>query len=250
MSKNRLMLEMSIFAVLLFTACVFLVIHEKKNEYLIPKIDQRLKEYVKEQYPNLTKDITIHKTVYHKKKATFFMRVEHKKNKNLYFIVSYKDKKITSSYQTDYLEGKTLLSSLKKELEDQLNQKIDHNITIQFTQSLDEYNSSIYDRLISNDHIQELNIYNIRTELESDDFKENSLVSVIRNFYQDINHEDYHPNYYHFKIIHSKNITKEMKLEFLNKKLITQNLEEIIGGIIQKDPTTSSKFSIKYEYTE
>ncbi len=250
MSKNKLMLEMSIFAIFLFTACTFLVINEKKNEYLIPKIDQKLKEYVKEQYPNLTKEINIRKTTYHKKKAAYFMRIENKKNKDLYFIVHYKNKKITSSYKTDYLEGKTLLSKLENELEAQLRNKVNNKITLHFTQKLNEYNYSIYDRIISNDHIQELSIYNINAELESNDFQINSLVTSISNFYHFINHEDYHPNYYQLRIIHSKNITKEIKLKFLNEKLITQNLEEIIEGIIQKNPTISSKFSIKYEYTE
>ncbi|MCI8347156.1 MAG: hypothetical protein HFJ12_04335 [Bacilli bacterium] len=250
MSKNRLMLEMSIFAILLFIACSFLVINERKNEYLIPNIDQKLKEYIKEEYPKLTNEISIHKTVYNKKKATFFMRVENKNNKNLYFIVSYKDKKITSSYKIDYLEGKTLLSSLEKELENQLNKKMDYNITIHFTKKLNEYNSPIYDRLISNDYIQELNIYNVKVELESDDFKVNSLIASIGDFYNSINHENYHPNYYQFRIIHSKNITQEIKIEFLDSRLITYNLEEIIEGIIQKNPSIDSKFNIKHEYTE
>lgn len=250
MGKNRLMLEMSIFAVLLFTACALLVIHEKKNEYLIPKIDQKLKEYVKEKYPNLMKEVNIHKTVYHKKKASYLMRIENKKNKGLYFIVRYKNKKITSSYKIDYLEGKTLLSKLENELEAQLRKKVTNKITLHFTQKLNEYNSSIYDRIISNDHIPELSIYNINAELESNDFQINSLVTSISNFYHFIHHEGYHPNYYQLRIIHSKNITKEIKLKFLSEKLITQNLEEIIEGIIQKNPTISSKFSIKYEYTE
>ena len=45
------------------------------------------------------------------------MKVKNIKNKNHYFYIKYSNKKITDTYKEDYIQGKSLLNEIQKNLE-------------------------------------------------------------------------------------------------------------------------------------
>ena len=249
MSKNKLIIEMTIFTAFLFVAFSLIIINEKKKDFLIPKVDKKLNQYIEENYSNIKNELKINKTVYNQKKSCFEMKVQNKENKYWYFYLRYKNKKIASTYKTDYNEGATILSHLEKNLAKAIisNQYPDINIT--FTKKLNQYNSSVRKKLIQNNNINTLNIYNISVTLTATQFTKNELISLLTKLNDYVNKENYNPKYYNITISNKNNITEELEIKKLQKKFITTNLEEIISGIINNDESIKSKFDFEFNYT-
>lgn len=248
MSKNKLIIEMTIFTIFLFIAFGTIIINEKSKEFLLPKIDKKLNQYVQKEYKEIKNDFLIGETKYNMKNSSFEMIIQNKKNKDLYFIISYKNKKIKSSYKKDYLEGRTLLSQLEKDLKKKIVSNQYPNIDIKFTKTLNQYNHSLHDTILSNDDIHTLNIYDISVNVSSKNFHHNELVSTINNFYQYIEKKHYNPRYYHINITNSSNTEEKIEISNLSKKEIMDNTKEIINGIMTNDESIKDQFSIDYHY--
>ena len=75
-------------------------------------------------------------------------------------------------------------------------------------------------------------------------------MSNITKYYKYINKNGYNPKYYNFDIINKKDISKELKIKYLDENLINNNLNEIIGAIIANDSSIESKYSIKYKFID
>lgn len=248
MSKNRLIIEMAIFTAFLFVSFSLIIINEKSKEFLLPKVDKKLDVYIDKEFSEIKNEIKIQKTKYNKKKELFEKKIENKNNKNLYFIVSYKNKKIKSSYKKDYVEGKTLLTKYERDFKNNLENKKYNIIKIKFTKNLNKYNTLIQEKLISNQDVQKLNIYTLYTTLNSKTFDKSDIIYTINNFYKYLNKKEYNPKFYNITILNSEEITKEINIKNLNTNLVKNNLEEIISGIIKEDQTIKSKFNIDYKY--
>lgn len=248
MSKNRLVIEMAIFTAFLFVAFGFIIINEKEKDFLLPKIDEKFNQYIASHYQNIKNDIKIGKTKYNSKKDSFEIRVSNKKNKNLYFSLIYKNKKITSTYQQDYIEGDTLLSYLEKKLATDIKSSKYPYIEIKFINKLNKFNNTIQEALITGDNIESLNIYNLYTDLKVSKFSPSKIKNSIVNLNEFVSNNNFNPKYYYLTIINSSNITEEIKLKKLNKNLILTSLDEIINGIISNDDSIKLKFGIDFNY--
>ena len=146
---------------------------------------------------------------------------------------------------------KVLLSFLiqKKKLAKAIISKQYPDININFTKKLNQYNSSVRKKLIHNDNINALNIYNISVTLTATQFTKNELISLLTKLNNYVNKENYNPKYYNITISNKNNITEELEIKKLQKKFITTNLEEIISGIINNDESIKSKFDFEFNYT-
>lgn len=225
-----------------------MVIHDKKLKFQTPKVNQLLNHYVEEHHPELLEEVNIKKAVYDKKTSTFTSRVENRKNKNLYFTIQYKNKKIKSTYQKDYVEGKSLLNYLKNKLEKQLPTTQDTKLEINFTKKLNQYNSYIYQALLSEEKIETLEIYEVKITTTIENFEKENLMNNINLWYMELS-KKIMPKYYHFEWVNQSHITEELKIKWLNSNLITHHLEEIIAKVIQKDYSMKEKWNIEFEYT-
>lgn len=242
--KNKLVLEMGIFFIIVFGLFTYIVLNEKKHVILLPKVEEKLNKYIDNNYSKEKINLNISKAKYDISDETYKIKLTNSKNKNLYFYVSYKNKKITSTYEKDYKEGKTLYKNFNNTYQKQVKYK---NSKIIFPKKLDSYPSTVYEKIINN-KIKTLPIYNTTTELTVKSHNEETLVKSINKFYLKIKKLGYNPKEYNFTIVDQNDLTFIVKVSNLDNNLIENNLNEIIRAIIGNDKNIMKKYSIKYEY--
>ena len=97
MSKNKLIIEMTIFTAFLFVSFSCIIINQNGKEYLTPKAHEKTEKYVKNKYSDIIDDVRIEKTIYNQRNDTFDTKIVNKNNKNLYFTVSYRKRRYTAA---------------------------------------------------------------------------------------------------------------------------------------------------------
>lgn len=242
--KNKLVLEMGIFFIIVFGIFTYIVLNEKKHVILLPKVEEKLNKYIDNNYSKEKINLDIGKAKYDINNETYKIKLTNSKNKNLYFYVSYKNKKITSTYKKDYKEGKTLYENFNNTYQRQIKYK---NSKIVFPKKLDSYPSTVYEKIINNE-LKSLPVYNINTELSLNNHKEDTIIKSINKFYLKVKKLGYNPKEYNFTIVDKNDITFSVKVSNLDNNLIENNLNEIIRAIIGNDKNIMKKYSIKYEY--
>lgn len=244
--EKKLFAQMIMFFFAIILCFGLIVIKEKSNYYKKTKVQNKFDEYVKNNYSEIYDDIKILKI--EQKDDTYYAKVVNKENKNLYFNLSYKDKNISSSYKTDYLEGKTLFNHyekiLNKELEDKNVNKEYSNITISFDTKLNECSDLIYKRLMDNKY--NIPIYTVNFEKNSY-FDPISINQEIININTYINNLGFTPKYYNLTFNDKKNLTNTMSVKF-KSDIIDMNLLDIGSSIVNNDKKTLEKYSIEVKY--
>lgn len=240
--KNKLMLQMGIFFILVFGIFTYIVLNEKKTIILTPKVEEKILQYIDNNYATEKSNLDIGKIKYIKDKNTYQIKLSNTKNKNLYFYVKYKKKKITSTYKKDYIEGNSLYNSFENKYKNDIN-----NIKVNFTNKLNKYPTTIRNQIINED-IKTLPIYNIEKELTIEKHAKDDIITAITNFYNQNKELGYNPKEYTLTIVDKNDISFAVKIENLTENLITNNINEIISAIIKNDSNIKTKYSINYNY--
>lgn len=240
--KNKLMLQMGIFFIIVFGIFTYIVLDEKKELVLTPKIEEKILSYIDSNYAQQKPDLNIGKIKYDKDSRKYQIKVSNTKNKNLYFYVNYKKKKITDTYQKDYIEGNSLYENFKN----QYNKNF-KNAKINFSKKLNEYPDTIKNQIIYED-IKNLPIYYVEKELAINNHKKDTIIDSINSFYNKNNELGYHPKEYTLTIVDKNDINFALEIESLTENLIINNINEIINAIIENDSNIKNKYSINYQY--
>lgn len=243
MNKNGLTYGMAFFFLISFVLLGLIVVNEKKVEIIIPKVEEKLDTYVKENYENIEKELKKGKITYDEENKRFVQKLTNAKNKNLYFYLYYKKKKITSTYKEDYDAGKTLLTHLEKKLEKEIN---DEKVKVKIKTPLNKMTLDVKELLLKEENLKALKVYTIEKELKIDIFTAPYIVQAINNLKVENNTEQISPKDYTLIITNSKDITQSIKIE--NLILPNNNINEIITGILRNDKLTETKYNIKYEF--
>lgn len=249
---KKLILGMALLFFITFVSLGTLVVTEKLAPYYTDKIKIKMEKYLNENYKEEIENLKLGKITY--KTQTYTAKVTNKKNKDLYFNITYKNKKITDTYKKDYLEGKTILSKLETTIEKEIKENLNINTTITFPLTLNKYTKNIQQNIINN-NIEQLNIYNIKFNINSSLQTEeiSTLVAQIINQIQNIHTLNINPNYYTIKI-NSKKENKSLTIKNLTEKNLNQeNLTQIIYYIMIEDENSIGNSiikdnNIKYEY--
>ena len=241
--KNKLVLQMGIFFILVTGAFSYIVLNEKKYLILTPKVEEKLNDYIDKEFAAEKADLDIGKVKYILEDKSYKIKLNNSKNKNLYFYVIYKNKKITDTFKKDYQEGKSLYDNANNKY-----QKKFKNSKLVFIKSLDKYPNTIYQQIIDDD-IMKLPIYSITTELTVDKHDLKTIVSIINDFYIKNKNLGYNPKNYEIIIVDKNDISFSVKISGLTKELITNNMNEIVTAIIKKDKNIINIYNIEYEYT-
>ena len=157
----KLTLSMALLFLITFVSFGTIIINEKKEELFMPHIKNKLENYLKDNYndlSNLKTDIS-----YNKDK--FILKVISEENKNYYFNIYYKNKKITDSYQNDYIEGNTYLNYLEKKLEKEIKKDLDIKTSINIITTLDSMTSKTKKNVLLEKDIKQLEIYTLSSKL-------------------------------------------------------------------------------------
>ena len=118
---KKLNIARGIFTFIIFVAFGIIICTEKGGNFLIPKVQEKLNEYLTTNYTNIINDTIQEEIIY--KDRTFTMKIYDKKNKNHYFYVKYDNGKITDTYQEDYIKGQNILNEIKNNLEQEIYNK-------------------------------------------------------------------------------------------------------------------------------
>lgn len=246
--QKKLTLGMAIFTFIIFVSFGVIILNEKSAPYFAPKIEKKLIDYLKTEYKDEYNDFDIGTTIYSKTK--YNLKVTAKKNKNLYFNIFYDNKKITDTYEKDYKQGKTLLNSITKKIEDELKNKYNQDFNIIMSKSLDEYSKQIQNNLILKNDLMSLKIYTLETTITSK-WNTNDIGSKIIKLNNNLKEENLTPKSYNITIINSKDATKSVKISNLTTEIIEDStlLSSIISDIIKNENSKLLKQNnITYKY--
>lgn len=240
--KNKLVLQMGMFFIIVIGVFSYIILNEKKYEILTPKVEEKLNNYIDKEFAKEKIDLDIGKIKYILDDRSYRIKLNNSKNKNLYFYVIYKNKKITDTYKEDYLEGKTLYDYTKKQYEKKFK-----NSSLIFNKNLDKYPNTIYEQVINED-IKNIPIYSVKTELTVNNHELMTITKKINSFYSKNKKLGYNPKEYTIIIVDENDIKFSIEINNLTEELIISNLNEIISGIIKKDKSIIDKYNIEYKY--
>lgn len=237
--QKKLLLERSIFILIVFVALGVIVITEKFGNIMIPKASKKINTYVDEKYKDLnlkTNDVTF-------KNTTYTMKVESKENKHHYFYINYYNRKITDTYKKDYVEGKNLLNYLKKKLKKEINNKTNTNCDIEITSTLDKYTELVQEKIIKEDNLLELKFYIIKKELVIDKWDEETITNKINNFLEKF--ENITPKSYTITITNKEDITESIEIKNITNEVTKEIISDIINNK-KSDLLRENKITYKY----
>lgn len=243
MSKNSLTYGMAFLFLISFVSLGLIVVEEKKESIILPKIEEKLETERKEKYSEIEKEIKVEKPKYEKKQKRFVQKITNKQNENLYFYLYYKKKKITSTYEEDYKEGKTLLSHLEKKIAKELKED---NRKVTIKTPLTKFTDEVKTLLLKEENLKNLKIYTLEKEIKVPNFLTITIINEINNLVLSNLKQGITPKDYTLMITNSTDITQSIKIEHLI--LPNNNLNEIITGILTNDKLTETKYNIKYEF--
>ena len=237
--QKKLVLERSIFIVIVFVCLGIIVITEKFGNIMIPKATKKINTYIEERYKDLnlkTNEVTF-------KNTTYTMKVESKENKNHYFYINYYNRKITDTYKKDYVEGKNLLTHIKKVLKKEISNKTNTNCDIEITSALDEYTDIVKERIIKEDNLLELKFFIIKKELIIDKWDEETITNKINNFLDKF--DNITPKSYTIIITNEEDITESIEIKNITNKVNKEIISDIINNK-KSDLLKENKITYKY----
>ncbi len=213
---------------------------------MIPRINKKIDEYIEKNYKDNKNDFLKSDLTY--KATKYTMKITNKNNKNHYFYIYYQNKKIKDTYKIDYLEGKTLLKHIKSKLEKEVLEKTKTNVTVEIISKLNDYTSSVKERIIKEDHLLELPFYTLEKELLIDIWNEKNISDDIINMINKYQEKEITPKYYRITITNNNNIKESITINQITTDFIDNEEKELIIKDILENNNNSTMLK-KYKIT-
>lgn len=228
--QRRLLYGQALFAILIMVAFGLIIINEKKTVLLMPKVQEKLDNYIEEKYS----DLDINKSKITMKNDKYMMKLTSNDNKNLYFYVTYKNDKITDTYKKDYLEGNSLLNKIKKDLENDILKNLKLKTKVEIDTKLNDFTEQIQEKIFKED-IKKLKIYHLEFNITINKWDKENITKDINSMINIIYSNDYNPKYINITITNNDDITESYKInnltkEFTNNKSNTEIIDDIINN--------------------
>ena len=231
-SKNKLTLGMGILYLVVILSFGLIIINEKAGDYKKPKIEEKLKEYLKTNYKE---SFNTSKIKYQVGKYT--LKVSNKDNNHLYFYIYYENKKITNTYKKDYLEGRTLNNYMSK----YQNKKIKNNkYKVKYEVKLNNCTKNVKESLIKGNY--DLPIYTLYFNDEYNDLS--TKLNEVKNYASSIK---LNPKEYNLTLENKKNINKSININ-IPSDIMNISTEILVNAINNNDKSTLEKFNVKIKY--
>lgn len=246
--QKKLTIKMAIFTFIIFVSFGIIILNEKTAPYYATRIHKKLLTYINEKYKEEINDFNIQDTKY--KNTKYILKIKSNRNKNLYFKITYNNKKITDSYKKDYLEGKTLITYLEKDLEKDLKNKYNQEFNIIFLKNLSKYSDDIKNSIITKNTFKNIKIYTLETNINSK-WTPSSINEKIINLHNNLKNDNITPKNYNFTITNTNDITTSVKINNITSEQIENItlLNNIISDIIKnKESNILKENNITYKY--
>lgn len=241
---KKLILGMALLFLITFVSFGTIVVTEKLAPFFTDKIKTKFETYIEKNYKDDKNNLTIGKITY--KNQQYKAKISNKKNKNWYFYITYQNKKIKDTYKEDYLEGKTLLTSIERKIEKKVKDELNQKVTITFPLTLNKYTNQIKENLISN-NLKEIKTYDITLTITTPTLTTENINKELEKRIQELYQINIYPNHYTIKIN-----SKDEKLTITNLTEKTMKKEyrtQIINDIINNTNSNIIKENnITYNY--
>lgn len=246
--QKKLTIKMAIFTFIIFVSFGIIILNEKSAPYYASRIHKKVLTYLNETYKEEIETFSIDDTKY--KNTKYTTKVKSKKNKNLYFIVTYNSKKTTDTYKKDYLEGKTLINTLEKNLEKDLNNKYKKDFKITFYKTLNAHSDQVKEHIITKNTFKDLKVYTLETTINSK-WNTNAIGKSLIDLNTKLKEENITPKNYQITLTNTNNLTKSVKVNNITSEQIENItlLNDIISAIIKDENSDILKENnITYKY--
>ena len=245
---KKLKIQYTIFVMFICIAFGSIILTEKLRPIRNGDIDKKLQVYIEEKYKDLKEEIKTEDTYYANLK--YNKKVINKNNNNYYFMIYYENKKITDTYKKDYVEGKTFLKHIEKEIKKQINEKVKGNYEVTINTKLNKFNDEIKEKIIKEDNLKSLKIYNLEIKFKTPLEEQNVTNQIIAKMEKKKKNGIY-PKTYSIIITDKEDNTKSVKISGLTNEIIkSENFINIISDIINNniDSELIKENNIQYEY--
>ena len=246
--QKRLLFERTIFLFIIIVSFGIIIFTEKAGGLLIPKAEEIINDYIDNTYKEEKDNFKFGKVTY--KNTTYTMKITSKENKNHYFYINYSNKKIKDTYKEDDLKGKNLLNSIRKKLKKEIEEKTNTSCDIKILETLDNYTSTVQNRIIKEDNLLQLKFYTIKKELLINSWNSKDITNKIEKTINTYSNNNITPKNYTIIITNKEDITKSIEISNITEEFINNSSnEKIISDIINDDNSLLLKENkIKYKY--
>ena len=247
MNKNSLIYGRAIFTLIIIIAFGLIIINEKGGKIFLPKVTNKINDYINDNFTQIKEEIKIDKIDY--KNKIFTAKIVSKNNKNLYFYIIYKDKKLNDTYKKDYTEGNSILKYLSNKIEEEIYEKTNIKYKVYPIATLDKYTDNVKNQIIKEKELLSLKYYYLEKEITIDLTNEN-IVNEITKYIKSNEENNIKPKYYKFIIIDKNDSTNVIQISNITEEFINNNnKEQLINEILNKNNSDLLKNSkIKYKY--
>lgn len=247
-TMKKLTIARGIFVFIVFVSLGVIVVTEKSGSLLIPKIQDKMDNYLETNFKDALDEFKQNKINY--KNATYKLKITSKKNKNHYFYVISSNNKITDTYKEDYLEGKNLLTHIQTELKKKIKNKSNVSCDVEIITSLDKYTTKVQERIISEENLTNLKFYTIKKELLINNWNSLEISNSISNIISDFTKYEITPKNYTITITNRADITESIEISNLTEEFPNlPSKEKIINYILNDENNIELKQrKIKYKY--
>lgn len=230
---KRLNIARGAFVFIIFVAFGIIICTEKGGDLLIPKVKEKLNEYIATNYTSIVNN-TIQDDIIYKDK-TFTMKIYDKTNKNHYFYITYDNGKITDTYQEDYLKGKSFLNEIQNNLENKIYNKTKIKAKVNILSSLDKYTSRVQKLILEEKDLEKIKFYSLSINIDLKTWDEINASKEITNILNTFIKHNINPKSYTITINNLREITESIEIsnidnDFINNEYKEQILSDIINN--------------------
>ena len=244
--QKKLLFARNIFFFFIIIIFTIIIMSEKKDTILIPKATKKITSYIENKYNK--DDFKLGDVSYKNNKYT--MKVSSKDNNNRFFYIYYTKAGITDSYQEDYIEGKSFLFILKKDLEKSIKSIVNTKVTVEIPTTLDQYTDAVRERILNEDNLLELKFYIIKEELFIKEWDPTEIEKQIELCITKYNNSNITPKSFTIIINNDNEITESIEINNLTTDFINNPSKiEIINDILNDNNSILLKTNkITYVY--
>ena len=243
--QTKLVLERSIFFTFVFVCFGLIIINEKQDLFITNRVEKKLNDYIEKKYNKLN----LEKSPIKYKNTTFTIKLSSKENNNYYFYVNYSNKKITDTYKEDYIKGKKFLKYIEKKLKKEITKNTSTQCNISIYTSFDKMRDIIKERLIKEEDLIHLKIYDIEKDLIIEKWNSTEITNSINKFIYKFNENNITPKSFKIRITNKEDITESITIKNIKNNFVSiQNNEQIIKDILKNNNSNLLKqYEITYE---
>ena len=247
--EKKLVIERGIFAFFIFVIFGVIVVTEKFGNLKTPRIENKMNAYIKDSIQSL-EEVTKEKITYND--SVYKMKITSNQNKNLYFYITYDGTKLKDTYQEDYVEGKSLLTKIKKDMEIEIEKRNNTTQEIEILSTLNKYTSKVQEQIIKEENLLQLKFYSLKRELLISDWNSKEIINKMTTAINKYTEKGITPKYYSFIITNKNKIKESIQINNITEEFINNKDQiEIINDIINdKETKLLKQYKITYKYLD